>query len=76
MLGNDPKLPRRLNWRRLYLEEMFMEYSFNSFDLTGPTPGLRRPATILEIYRRIFDIFLDEENTKGWKISSSSNDFI
>ena len=71
-LGNDPTLPLRQNWRRMYLQEMFMEYSFNSFDLTGQ----RCPATILEIYQRIFDIFLDEGNSKGWKISSSSNTFI
>jgi hypothetical protein len=67
-LANSHKIGVRLNWRRLYLKKMLLEYTYNKFDVDGR----RRPATQLEVYEKFLLIFFDSMAPPAYKIHGNS----
>jgi hypothetical protein len=51
---------------------MMLELEFDVFDSNGGT----HPGSKKDCYLRLLDIFIGEDNKKGWKISSTGNSMI
>ena len=66
IVANPINVNARLNWKRLWTEQMLMNISYQSRDSSGQ----RVSAGIQEIHTKLMDIFFDPKASKGKQIGA------